>query len=86
MSDFNNRLESKLDRLDERLDRIDVTLAAQHVSLAEHIRRTQILENHMEPVRTHVTMVKGVAKAIGLLALGGGIAQGVASILELLKH
>lgn len=72
MSDF-TRLFDKLDSLDERLNNIDITLAKQETSLAEHIRRTNLLEEKLEPVEKHVTMLNGVAKFIGLSALLAGI-------------
>lgn len=61
------RVEDKIDALNAHLSSIDSTLAAQHVSLAEHIKRTSILEEEMKPVKEHVAMVHGVLKFIGLL-------------------
>lgn len=73
-----DRLEIKVDRVLERVGAIDVTLGAQHVSLVDHIRRTALLENQMEPIKTHVTRVQGALKliawAIGLVA-GAGIIE-----------
>lgn len=76
------RIESKVDKLDSRLDGIDVTLAGQHVQLAEHIRRTAILEEDIKPVKTHVARIGGVLAFIGLLATGTGL---VAGIIEIVK-
>ena len=53
----------------DRLGSIDVTLAKQEVHLAEHIRRTQILEDDMVPVKEHVQQVNGIIKFIGLLSI-----------------
>jgi uncharacterized protein YijF (DUF1287 family) len=39
-----DKLDSKLDKLDSRVDNIDVTLGKQETSLAEHIRRSNNLE------------------------------------------
>lgn len=47
MSDVKLILE-KLDKLDSRIDGIDITLAKQHVSLDEHIKRTQQNEEALE--------------------------------------
>jgi hypothetical protein len=47
MSDIKTVI-SKLDKLDERIDSIDITLAKQHVSLDEHIRRTELNEKALE--------------------------------------
>jgi len=82
MSDL-TRIEKKLDRLDERLGSIDKTLVAQHVSLEEHIRRTEILESKVEPIEKHVAMINGALKLFGMLCMVGGL---IAAILKLFIH
>jgi len=74
------RIEEKLDRIDERLNSIDKTLASQHVSIAEHIRRTNILENDLKPVKKHVIMVEGVLKFLGALAMVAGLIEVIARL------
>ena len=69
------RIEDKLDDTAQRLTNIDVTLAAQHVSIKEHIRRTNILEAEMKPIKTHVDMVKGGLKLIAIAAMVAGIIE-----------
>lgn len=39
----------KTDKILERLNSIDIILAKQHVTLKEHIRRTEILEEAIRP-------------------------------------
>lgn len=65
----------KLDKLDIRLGSIDSTLAAQHESLKDHIRRTEILESRIVPVEKHVVMTQGALKFIGILSLLAGIVE-----------
>lgn len=72
------RIEDKVDQVSEKLGEINVTLSAQHVSLKEHIRRTNILEKKIEPIEKHVTMIQGIAKLIIL-------ASAVAAIVMALK-
>jgi len=72
-----HRLNSKLDTITEKISEIDVTLAAQHVTLKEHMRRTELLEKSLKPVQRHVDMVNGVLKFIGLLALFAAIYEAV---------
>lgn len=79
------RMENKLDRIAERLSSIDGTLQAQHVSLAEHIRRTELLEDQIKPVERHVVMVQGALKLIGLMAVLGGILGAVIEFLSFVK-
>ena len=64
MSDGSSKLETKLDKLDERLDRIELILERNTQSLADHIRRTEILETEMKPVKDHVAMVGAWAKLV----------------------
>lgn len=71
------RIEAKLDDVSDHLGSIDATLSAQHVSLREHMRRTAILEAEIKPLKTHMDMVKGVAKFISMAAA-------VAAILEVM--
>lgn len=71
------RIETKLDDIGDHLGQINVTLAAQHVSLKEHIRRTALLEQEMKPVKKHVYMVNGALKLLGVLALLATIIEGI---------
>lgn len=72
------RIENKLDDTNEHLSAIDKTLAAQHVSLVEHIKRSDMLEKKLAPVEKHVAMVEGALKLIGVLAT-------IAAIVEAIK-
>lgn len=67
-----------LAKIDARLDDMHEIQIKQEASLSEHIRRTALLEEQMEPVRKHVHMVQGVGAFLGLLAL-------VATILAVFK-
>jgi hypothetical protein len=64
-----------LERIERQLIRIDKTLAAQHIVLKEHIRRTELLEGQLEPIKKHVAMVNGALKFIGLLGIISGILE-----------
>jgi archaellum component FlaC len=79
------RIENKLDKVQDKIGAIDVTLASQHVSLVEHIRRTELLEKDVAPIKKHVAMVHGGLKLVGLISLIAGIVQGAVSILAFLK-
>lgn len=64
------RLEDKLDKVIETQSEINVTLVKQSVILEEHVKRTNLLEQKLEPVEKHVAMVQGAIKVV--MALGGG--------------
>jgi hypothetical protein len=68
-----DRIESKIDKIVEHIGSVDVTLAKQEVSLAEHIRRTALIEDKLKPVESHVHMVNGAFKLVGLLSTVAGI-------------
>ena len=80
-----DRLEAKLDRVANDIGEINKTLAAQHVSLKEHIRRTHILEIKIAPLEKHVHMIGGVLKAVAILGILAGIAEGSVALLTYLK-
>lgn len=72
---MDDRVEKKLDKIAEDITEIKVTLAGQHVSLVEHVRRTNLLEKKIEPIQKHVDYIQGGIKLILLLG-------GVAAIIE----
>lgn len=70
------RIEVKLDDVSDHLGSIDVTLKAQHITLKEHIRRTEVLEKEIGPIRKHVHTVQAIvlflmssAAVIGIVKL-----------------
>lgn len=77
MQDWSKRIESKLDSIVEDISSLKVTAAEHHAVLKEHIRRTEILEAEMKPVRQHVYMVNGGVKLVALIGVILAIAQAV---------
>jgi hypothetical protein len=71
--DQQERLEKKIDKVFEKIASIDVTLAKQHVSIDEHIRRTNILENDIRPIKAHVNRVEGALKVLGASSVIGAL-------------
>ena len=76
-----DKIENKVDKLDTRLDRVDITLAKQEEQLAEHIRRTNLLEEQMKPVEDHVKHMSGALKLFGVISIVSG---GILAVLKLL--
>ena len=70
-----DRIESKIDKIVERVSEIDKTLERNTASLEDHIRRTEILENDIRPVKRHVYMLEGILKLIGVLAMLAAVAK-----------
>lgn len=73
-------LEAKLDDTNDHLHKIDITLTAQHISLKEHVKRTNDLQTIVLHVNRHVTMVEGVFKFLGISA---ALATVVVSVFQL---
>lgn len=82
MDNFDKRIETKIDNIIEDIGDIKITLAKQHVTLDEHIRRTEILEEEMKPVKKHVYMVDGALKALGILGILAGILEAISIVIR----
>lgn len=82
-----DHINARLERIEATLNRIDVTLAKQHVSLETHIKRTDLLEERLEPISAHVAIVGAIGKiligsggVVGLVMLGVQIYRLVAGV------
>lgn len=75
------RVEDKVDQIATDISAINVTLSSQHTSLKEHIRRTNLLEAELKPIKTRQDMLLGALK---LLASAGAIVALIEAI-RLLK-
>jgi uncharacterized protein (UPF0335 family) len=61
-------IAQKVDKLDEKLSSIDTHLAVYNEQLKIHIKRTEMLELDVEPIKRHVIQVSGSLKLLGLIA------------------
>lgn len=76
-----DKLETKMDLIAIDVAKQEITLQNQHISLKEHIRRTDALESIVMRVVRHTNWVEGVIKAIGLSAVILGIYATVYKLL-----
>lgn len=67
--------ESRLHQIEQALHSIDKTLAVNTEHLADHIKRTALLEQEIRPISKHVQQMQGAGKLIALLALLATIAS-----------
>lgn len=79
------RVLDKLDIIDSRLNDIDKTLAAQHVTLEEHTRRSTMLEEEFKPLKKHTTMVDGAVKFVALAGIVAAFVESIHVIFSWLK-
>lgn len=75
-------MTDKLDKIADSISRIDRTLAGQAVQLADHIRRTQLVEDDIKPIKVHVARIDGAAKLLGIISLFAVVATGVVDVLK----
>jgi hypothetical protein len=74
---MNDRIEQKIDKIADTLTEQAVTLGRLTVTVEDHVKRTNILEDDIKPIKKHVAMVEGALKFIGLLGILAGIIQAV---------
>lgn len=70
------------DDIRKSLGNIDVTLAEQHVTLKDHIRRTELLETAIEPLKSHAQRINGGIKLIGLCAAIAAIVESLHWVMK----
>lgn len=75
-------IKSDIKEISSDIKAIDHTLVKQQASLDEHIRRTNILEQKLEPIEKHVQMISGVLKFIGILSVIAGFIVSLMKILS----
>lgn len=66
-------INQTLGRIDSRLDSIDKTLASQQQSLDEHIRRTELLEKDVAPLKDQSTQIKILVRVGAVFLTAGGL-------------
>lgn len=75
-----NRVHDKLDKLDNRMDKIDLTQVAILKDLKYHIKRTNLLENELHPIKNRYQQLIGVLKLAGWVAACSAIIEVVLRI------
>lgn len=70
-----SKVDEKLDKLQIDVTEIKTHLAVYNSQLEIHIKRSELLEQKLEPVEKHVNMVSGAIKLIGILAMLAAIIE-----------
>lgn len=76
-----DRIEKKVDKLDERLDSAEKVAIKQEINLAEHMKRSDLLEKKLEPVENHVKYMNGALKGLAIVSLIVGVVAGILKLL-----
>lgn len=74
-------IEDKLDSIKDQLHSIDKTLVRQESQLADHIRRTELLEKEVLPIKRHVDQMRGAGKFLLYSSLIASIAAAIAAFM-----
>lgn len=72
---MSDRIEQKIDKIAETLGNQAVTLGRLTVSVEDHVRRTNLLEDDIKPIKRHVWMIEGALKLLGIFGILAGIAE-----------
>ena len=62
------KIDRKLEKIDERIDNIDKHLAVYNSQLRYHIKRTDMIEKDIEPLKVHLNKTHGILTFIGVIA------------------
>jgi hypothetical protein len=83
MIDFEDKTDKKLEKIIDKISSIDSTLAAQHVVLDEHIRRTEALEKRVVPIESNMLIMQGFLKFLGMPI---SLLMVIAAVTEILSY
>lgn len=70
-----NRLINKVDEIMEKLNVMTISIAKMEVDVAHHIKRTDLLEEQIEPMKKHANELSGVVKFLKLLGAIIGVRE-----------
>jgi archaellum component FlaC len=76
-----NRMEDKIDRIGGEVSEVNIHIAEIKKDLRYHIKRTDLLEAEVKPIKKHVIMVSGVVKFFGLVSFLIALIEGILTML-----
>lgn len=62
------KINQKLDKIDQRIDSIDKNLAVYNTELKFHVKRTNMLEEEIKPIKSSLIKAQGALCFIGIIA------------------
>lgn len=74
---MDDRILDKLDRIEAIQTKQEVHLGKLTVSVEEHVKRTNLLEEDVRPIKKHVAMVEGALKLIALAGILATIVEAI---------
>ena len=79
MRNDRDRLHNKVDKLDEKLDIIDTHLAVYNEQLKIHIKRTELIEADVAPIKEYIIQLNGAIKVVTYIV---GISGTIVAIIK----
>jgi hypothetical protein len=76
------KLDDRLDSMDQKLHSLDKTTVLQQVSLDEHIRRTNLIEQKLEPIEKHVNTVQTITTSVAKFVSGIAVLVGIVAAVR----
>lgn len=90
--DLMEKIYEKQEKMSEDMGEVKITLAKQEENIRTHIRRTELAEinienlrKEIEPVKSHVKMLQGALKFIGLAGVAATMLSAVVQLLRFLS-
>lgn len=74
------KIETNQNEHKELLTSLDKTVSKQEINIADHIRRTEILELEVLPIKAHVEQIRGVGKFIVFVSVITGIITAILTL------
>jgi predicted metalloendopeptidase len=79
---LSEKIDAKFDKIIETANRQEVHLGELTVSVTEHVKRSNMMEDEqkdikkeLEPIKRHVAIINALGKGIGLIIAGGGLGE-----------
>lgn len=77
-----SRMLDKLDKIETTMVKQEINLARLTVSVEEHVKRTNMLEEDLKPVKRHIAMVEGALKLIALSGIMASIIEAIHMVFK----
>ena len=75
------KIDRKLEKIDQRIDSIDKHIAVYNSELKFHIKRTDMLEQELKPIKSSLIKAQGALCFIGILATVVSVAVAFMGVL-----
>ena len=75
-----DRIYDKLEKMDIKLNSMDLSLLRNTISLEQHVKRCDLIEKDLKPIKQHIVVYNAIFKILTFSALIIGIIAGIYEI------